>query len=813
MPNFSSAKRCCAPFLFRWWSRCLLVAAPLFSQAQGVSGTVTAAGAPLEFATVTLHRGADSAVVKTEFSDARGGFLLQAAAGRYLVSAAQVGFGRRWTAAFELPAAGLSLPPLALQTSQATALKEVTVTARKPLYERQADRTVVNVADSPLSSGATALDVLSRAPGVSLDGANNLALRGRQGVMLVVDGKRVPLTGDELASYLRALPAEQVQNMELITNPPAQYDAQGGAGVIALNLKKDQRLGTNGSANASYGRGEFGKFTAGLSLNHRRRNVNVFGTYTYADRRDFARQQFDRQYAATAALPGVSSAVTGRRVLALQSHAAKVGADFTLAKQTALGMSLTGLLSNTNTVNESQTQFFGNSGAVAQRNRSTAVQDIGRPNGSANVNFRHAFADSATAASIVADADIARYATTRTLALTTRYDEVLLPDALLKGDQRSDLTIGAVKVDFSQPLPHRARFETGVKATRITSNNTVVFRNEGVVNPLISGNFNYYENVNAAYVSLRGAAPKTTWQGGVRLEQTNIRTEMANEILRERSYSQLFPSAAVQRTFNDRHALGLSAARRIDRPSYGQLNPLRAYFDAVSYRSGNPDLVAQTSYNLELTHTYRQKFTTAIAYAQTDQPIVTAVQPSPDGGRFVVNREVNLTTQDYLALTLAATLEPAKWWTLYGNGVFYYSRFRGSLAGTALDRQQPACLLTASSTFGLPLGWTAEVNGTFQSGEIWGFEHSRARGQLLAGVQKSLWAKKAALRLNVADVLYTAPIRSTSTYDNFTESYLLRQDTRVVTAAFTYRFGNGKVTAARKRTAGADEELRRAAGQ
>ena len=133
----------------------------------------------------------------------------------------------------------------------------------------------------------------------------------------------------------------------------------------------------------------------------------------------------------------------------------------------------------------------------------------------------------------------------------------------------------------------------------------------------------------------------------------------------------------------------MALARRVDRPNYGQLNPLRNYVDPISYRAGNPGLVAQTSYSVELTHTYRQKFIAALAYARTDQPLVNAVQPSPDGGRLVVNQDVNLTTQDYVALTLTAPLEPAKWWTLYANGVFYYSRFRGSLAGTALDQGQP----------------------------------------------------------------------------------------------------------------------------
>lgn len=820
MPLFTPVRFRFVPLELLLFGFSLLAPQSLWAQNRTtVSGNVAnAEGAAVEFATVTLHRATDSTVVKTEFSNAQGAFRLDAAAGgRYLVSAAQVGFERFWSSPFELPAAGLALPGIRLKTSQATALKEVTVTARKPVFEHLADRTVVNVADSPLSAGATTLDVLGRAPGVTVDAGSNLGLRGRQGLLVVIDGKRVPLTGQELADYLRALPAEQVQSVELITNPPAQYDAQGGAGVIAINLKKDQRLGTNGSANASYGRGEYGKFTSGLALNHRRKNLNLYGNYAYADRRGFLRVDFNRQFAASPGLPAASSVLANEQLSWLRSHSGKAGLDWNLTKRTQLAASVTGLASQTTTNTTNQTQLYGAIGEPTDRYHSIAAQDISRPNGSANLNLRHAFADSATARSISADADYARYTTTRLLDLNTYYEAPSRPTSLLQGDQHSALSIGALKVDFSQPLPHRARLEAGLKATRVTSDNNVVFfttvNGVSTFEPAISNQFQYRENVNAAYVSLRGATPKTTLQAGLRAEQTNTQAELSGETTRERHYLQLFPSASIQRTLNERNALSLSIARRIDRPSYGQVNPLRNYLDATSYRAGNPDLIAQTSYNFELSHTYRQKFTTALAYAITNQPIVNVVQPAPDGGRLVVNRDVNLTTQHYYALTLTAPLELAKWWTLYANTVFYYSRFQGNLAGTRLDRQQPACLLTANNTFTLPLGWTAELNGTFQSGEISGFETVRPRGQVAAGLQKNVWSKQGTLRLSVADIFYTTPIRSTSVYDNFSETFRARQDTRVVTAAFTYRFGNSKVAAARKRAAGADDELRRAGGQ
>jgi ferric enterobactin receptor len=790
-----------------------------------VRGTVTnSAGAGLEFVTVTLHRAADSALVKTEFSDAQGAFRLQAKpGGRYLVSAAQVGVGRSWGPVFELPAGGVSVGVITLVAGQATMLKEVVATARKPLYEHLTDRTVVNVADNTIAAGGTTLEVLGRSPGVSFSANDNLALRGREGVLVVLDGKRVPLTGIELAEYLRALPAEQVQSVELITNPPASYDAQGGAGVIAINLKRDQRLGTNGSANASYGRSEYGKFTGGLALNYRNKKVNLYGNYNYTDRQYFTRLDFERAFYPTASQVAGSSRQHTSQVSHLRSHTGKVGLDVTLSKRTVLGASVTGLASQLNSHYDGHTQIDNEMRSQSARYSSTTDQDVSRPNGAANLNLRHTFADSATARSLSADVDYARYRTTRLTDLNTYFEAPAQPANLLRGDQRSTLGIGAAKVDYSQPLAHRARLDAGAKVTRVTSDNDVVFSNARngttTVAEAISSQFRYRENVNAAYVSLHGSVAHSTLQVGLRAEQTNTLAELSpfNSATitesRERHYLQLFPSLLLEHALNERHALAFTFARRIDRPSYLQLNPLRTYVDATSYRSGNPFLTAQTSYNFELTHTYKGKFSTGLAYARTNQPFMDVVQPSPDGGRVVMTTNVNLTTQDFYTLTLTVPLELAKWWTIYANELFYYNHFVGNLAGTSLDRGQFACNLGLNNSFTLPHGWAADLNGLYESREVFGFNVIRSRGQVSAGVQKNIWGKKGTMRLNMTDIFYTTPIRSTGTYTNFMETSLLRQDLQIVTAAFTYRFGNSKVTAARKRAAGADEEIRRAAGQ
>ncbi|WP_082685114.1 TonB-dependent receptor [Hymenobacter sedentarius] len=774
----------------------------------------SAAGAPVEFATITLHRAADSTVVKTEFSDGQGRFQVEAPSGdSYRVSAAQVGFERYWSAPFELPAAGMALPAILLRASAATALKEVTVTARKPLFERQADRTIVNVEDSPLSAGSTTLDILARAPGVSVGSGDALSLKGRPGVMVLIDGKRVAMSGTELSDFLRNLPAEQLKNIELITNPPAKYDAQGGAGIIAINLKKDQRQGTNGNLSASLGRGRYNKLSTNLSLNNRHGKTNVFGNYGYADRENFNALTFHRDFYSGSTLLGHSDQenyIKARQLV----HTWKAGVDYSLSPRTTVGLAMNGQAATSPQDGTNAASLSDATDRITGQYRATNLRTVRSPNAAANLNFKHTFVDSLGLREVSLDADYAQFRNTRLQTLATSYDLPVLAPTTLNGDQRGTVVIESFKADYTHPLSKKAKLETGFKTSRVSSDNDVLFtlteKDQTTVDRNQSNHFLYDENVNAGYFTLTHTTPKTTLTAGLRAEQTNTsgHQEVGNQGF-ERHYFQLFPSAAFRRVLSKQHEVALSLSRRIDRPTYGDLNPFRIYVDATTYSTGNPGLRPQTSYNLELSHTFKQKFSTELAWSATSLPIVGSVQPVA-GSNYVVVQNINLDRLDTYSFTLSAPVEPFKWWSSNNNLVGYYARYIGRLNGTDLNKGRPTLNLTTNNSFTLGHGWGADLTGTYQSRQQQAFFDIRARGQLVAGVSKSLWEKKGSLKLNVADIFYTQKTRATSSYNNYQERLYQRFDTRVVTLAFTYRFGNQKVAPTRRRTTGAEDEKRRA---
>jgi iron complex outermembrane receptor protein len=280
----------------------LLAAISAFAQ-NNIRGKITAVvtnekNEVLENATVELLKTKDSFLAKVAITDKNGvAEFDNIRSGSYLAKISFVNYATHFTSVFNVGTeqSSINLPKIILQP-RAAEMKEVVVTARKPFIQRLADRLVVNVENSIVSAGSSAMDVLERSPGVSVDQNDAIGLRGKQGVTIMIDGKPTPLTGADLASYLRGLPSSAIERIDLITNPSAKYEAAGNSGIIDIRMKKDQRLGTNGTLTAGYGQGVYPKANAGGTINYRDKNVNVFGSYNYAYRMNLNHLILDRNF-------------------------------------------------------------------------------------------------------------------------------------------------------------------------------------------------------------------------------------------------------------------------------------------------------------------------------------------------------------------------------------------------------------------------------------------------------------------------------------------------------------------------------------
>ncbi len=774
---------------------------------------------PIEFANITLHQSQDSALVKGALSQEDGTFQIELSrAGQYFIQASFMGYAPNYS------------PPFSLSTQQsnhildklqllptAVNLEAATVTSKKPFIERHLDKIVVNVENSIVNAGASALEVLERSPSVFIDANDNISLKGKTGVILQMDGKQVRLSGTELSNLLRGTTADAIEKIEIISNPSARYDAEGSAGIINIVMKRDKRHGTNGSATLSYGQGRYGKANGSINWNYRDKYWNIFSNYSYSWRRYFTDIFITRRFAESD-LSTTTLDQENNQIIPYKTHAPRVGIDFFPTKKTIIGLLASGHSNRFNTEGRNQTQVFNNNHPVGQFSTLSDLQDNWY-HYTLNLNLRHQFDQ--LGKSLNTDIDYARYRNSADQLFISNFVNtagIFDNQNYLRGDVAGFLNLYAVKVDYTHPLGKAGTLETGAKASWVKTDNDLQYfifeKEEEILDTRQSNHFIYHENINAAYLNWNKQLGKWQLQLGLRTEQTIAKGEqITTDSTFKRNYTQLFPSAFLNYTPSQKHLWGLSLSRRINRPNYQQLNPFRAFVDPTTFREGNPFLQPQLTYALELSHTFKQRFTTTLSYSIRDNNI-TNVFLQDDAQKTTIVGIINLAQLENISLTFNIPLNIAKWWTGNANVNIFKNHFKGEVAGFELLDSNPLSFsFNAINSFRLGNGFSIELGGFYVHKNRLTITDIRPFGQVTAGVQKRLLDGKGSLRLNVRDIFWTGFPRGTTQFGNINQSYTSYRETRIGTLSFTYRFGKHTVQGARRRTTGAAEEQRRARRQ
>ncbi|HEY1020928.1 MAG TPA: TonB-dependent receptor, partial [Flavisolibacter sp.] len=346
----------------------LLALVTLFSsaaQAQNsgrVSGAVKdGAQKTLASATIALLAAKDSSTVKLAVASKEGSFAFDGIAnGRYLVSVTAVGHQKAFSPQFEINPAKTDVQLATLQLAPLSkAMGEVVVVARKPLVEQKIDRTVVNVDASPTNVGSSAMEVLEKSPGLSVDKDGNISLKGKAGVMVMVDGRPTQLGGQDLANLLRSMNATDIDQIEIMTNPPAKFDAAGNAGVINIKTKKNKMMGYNGTFSLNYGQGIVPKVNEGLNFNYRQGKWNLFTNLSHGYRENRQLLEIKRNFLNESTKAVVSrfdqeAHMRGSR----SSYSGKLGADFFASKNTTLGVVVSGFSNPSKFQNNNFTSIY-----------------------------------------------------------------------------------------------------------------------------------------------------------------------------------------------------------------------------------------------------------------------------------------------------------------------------------------------------------------------------------------------------------------------------------------------------------------------
>lgn len=796
----------------------------LHAQTGKISGTIKSGSErSLPPATVSLLKAQDSGIAKVSIAGKDGRYEFEKIPfGRYLVSVTATEHGSRLSPVFELSAASplVSLETIEL-TPQVKSLNAVTVTAKRPLIEQKIDRTVVNVEASITNAGSNALEVLEKSPGISVDKDGNISLKGKDGVIVLVDGRQTYLSGADLANYLRNLNATQMDQIEIMTNPPARYDAAGNSGIINIKTKKNRQLGYNGSISLGYGQGRYPKFNEGFNFNYRKNKVNLFTNIGHNYGENFNNLTIQRTFRdrGTKALKSHFNQ-DARNDGTFNGYNAKLGMDYFPSKKTTLGVVFAGFLNDRSSDNVNLTYISDENAEPASQSRARLTNEQQWKNFSTNINFRRVL-DTA-GSELTADLDYSIYnSRNNPIMVNSYFDELGNPtfaaDTLL-GGLPQDIKIYSGRVDYLKSLKKGARFEAGIKSSYVKTDNNAVY--DSVINGQLVHDFNrsnyfiYEENINAAYANLNHPINKK-WgaQLGLRLENTIAKGyQVTTGEAFDRRYTQLFPTAYLQYQHDKKNTFVLNYGRRIRRPDYQNLNPFINFIDRYTYSRGNPNLKPQFSHNLELSHSFQSFLTTTLNYSRTTDIIQNVLEQDEVKNETFV-RKANIAKQRQFGISMNTNIPITKWWrsNVYVNG--FNNRFDGIVNDTFVSISATTLTLNGSQQFNFAKTWSAEISGFFRTAGVEGVIRSKPFGAVSLGIGKQIMKNKGTVRLNVRDVFYTQRFRGFSKYANVDAAFQERGDSRVVNINFTYRFSKGKINGQPKRRAGsASEEQNRVGG-
>ena len=775
-------------------------------------------GNPVEFANIVLYSAIDSSIAKVETSDIEGKFVLrQIPNGDYFLKASFIGFEDVLVDNLNFKEKDKIVLGTLEYSSASIELAEATIKAQRALVEVKPDRTVFNVQGTINSVGSDGLSLLRKAPSVTVDNNNNISVLGRTGVLVYVDGKRLPLAGDELTGYLENLTAEQIDRIDIITNPGAKYEAEGNAGIIDIRLKKNENFGSNGSANASYSKGRHAQYNTGVNANYRNAKMNFFASAGVADRTSFNEMDFINY------LNGLVTVEDNDLLATNENYNLRIGTDIFLNDKNTLGFLVSGRTS-------SRVSDIENRISIANVNTplsldsillANTISEYDRDQYEANINYRF---DNGDGESFNIDLDYGNY---NNEAFRNQPNQYLDPNTdrvtseiVLNFNTPRYIDIYTAKADYENKL-WGGVFGIGTKFSRVSSDNSfLVFDNQDGQNVRIdrqSNLFKYNENVFAGYLSYnRAINEKLNFSGGLRAEVTDaegILTAFQTDLQEPPvflNYLSWFPSAGLTWQVAPTHSLALNYGRRINRPNYNVLNPFNNQLSQLSFEKGNPFLRPEIVNNIELGYTLKYRYNFKLAYSKTTDQITRLIGPDENDPRASFITWSNLSEQNVYSFNISAPLEIVGSWNAYINLSGAQIDNQADYGdGAIVDVQVFTYSIYQQHTFNLPGKLRAEVSGYFAGPGVWGgvFEYETS-WSLNLGLQRKFLDDKLNVRLSANDLFYQTGWDGFSEFDGLMSVGSGRWDSRRVGVSLNYSFGNEKVKS-RKRNTGLENEAGR----
>ncbi|HEY4325843.1 MAG TPA: TonB-dependent receptor [Mucilaginibacter sp.] len=729
-----------------------------------ISGTIKDAdGRPISFATVMLSKSTDSIIVRSAISDEKGHFALSAAPfGAYIIKVTSIGYANYLSPAIVIDHSHPSYDAgtILLKTS-GKQLNEVVISSRKPLVQQEPGGLVVNVQNSIMTKGSSVLEVLSRSPGVVVDPQSSaISLNGKSGVMVMMDGKLLRLSADQVAALLNGMTADDIDKIELLATPPAKYDADGNAGLINIVTKKNKQPGNIGSVTVSAGYGKGAKASADVNLTHNSGKFSLHASYSYA---------YDHSYSLLLAEGTENDAIiggdtyfhyNGRGNNLADYHGFSGGLDYHASTKTTIGGNVYYSVSTSQNNNHN----FGNY-ALAD---SSLVFDS-QLTGNSHTYYVHPslYLEQTISKDQKLNVDL-DYFGHHSNGLTQV--ESNFTDSLFSPRERnlanSNINVFVAQLDYSNSFNKRLQLESGLKGTY--TRNQSIAGIENLVNgqwvPIGTGTSNDLatrELIAAGYAVLNWKPDSlTSLSAGARYEYSSNTTDhsLNAQYFVNRSLGRLFPSVFLSRKLNEKEELQLSYTERIRRPSFADLASYVSYNDPVSVFTGNPALKPTITRNLKLAYNW-QDYLFSILYSHDTNPIE-GIQgvPGPTPG-LVYLMPKNADWQNNLAAQATIPVMAAAWWQMNYNFFGGWHQYRISYFPELLEKSYFSYSINFTESFKLPRNYAIELSGYYNSSAY--DSNSRSNGNAICnlGFKKTLDNNNGSFQLSISDIFRAGSYR------------------------------------------------------
>ncbi len=774
---------------------------------------------PVEYTTISLESKEDG-VVAEESTDANGVFNIQAKAGSYILVIEPLGYDII-EKQINITSSTTDLGIFTAKTDQTVSLDAAVITAEKPIYKVELDKKVYDMANDPLSQGQTLSDALANVPSVSVDAEGNVSLRGNDNVKFLVDGKPSGMLGvSDIGEALKNIPAENVERIELVTNPSARYEASGSAGIINIVLKKGTNTGFNGSVSVN---GGFPK-TAGtnVNLNYKTKKYNIYTTLGTR----YSNNQGNGESLLTNFSNGIikdyrKSSTERDRIR--RNYNARLGGEYYLDDKNTLGGSVGYRYNNGNNISDVRYNYLDSDFILTDNNERIQKTKELETNFDADVNYKHEFDKNGHELSIAGRYFYEKEDENGNILGLNKLNETTDNQRTYSLEKQNTAVFTA---DYVKPIGEKGKFELG---TRIDLNNTKTnsgnnnINSDGSETPnsAFLADINNQQNVYAAYAQFGNSiGEKFQYFAGLRMESSDMKIDNYNTGQTiSKKYTDLFPTLTLNYKFTDKNEMQLSYSRRVRRPMGFMLMPFFSSLNVLDLRKGNPDLNPTYTNSLELSYIttvgklmitpslFYQKTTKVINDFQSYNWIKT--ESGNDYNKAFETMPVNAGNEDRYGIDVTSTYKPFKWWNLMFNvNLFGYNR-TGNYSTTIDNYLNPDTGTTEtktmsqsfkgdgfssrgrlSSSFILPSDLKVQFAGNYMGGMKTAQQKTKDNLSMDFSLSKDLLNKKASLTLNIRDVFNSRKRQMTNYYDDSQNYESMRWMKRSINLSFTYRFKN-----------------------